>query len=308
MRKIFSRIGVIPWHDWRLRWILGAMFVVSFVSAAIPLVFSDVRNVSTFGGALYTSWVSGLFLTIVVTFVITIPALPQPDREEFDTRARNLLRRQKGPHIDYIVEQLKTLLEPYCEDAYREMSITEYDDENRLFRVNQHTKNQLRSYLNDSSVTFKSSLIYENGTQAPNGQESCSLTFLKVAGDFIRDAEGFGESTDLPNGRHFTDRLNVPFEMNLKPNEVCEIEHRMVYWVAAGTEHNRHRPVRYTNRLRVSVANHLPSRRIVAIYEKNGNEERIPIEAGHSLCVVDLREMKPEGDSVFVYDFRLDVE
>tara|TARA_B100001146_G_C15878062_1_gene304806 strand:+ start:60 stop:230 length:171 start_codon:yes stop_codon:yes gene_type:complete len=56
------------------------------------------------------------------------------------------------------------------------------------------------------------------------------------------------------------------------------------------------------------VANHLPSRRIVAIYEKNGNEERIPIEAGHSLCVVDLREMKPEGDSVFVYDFRLDVE
>lgn len=292
MKSLIGRLSAVDWRDWRVRWILGTPAVAVVASLLIYMFVPSATDATRFAGALFASWVSGLILTVVVTLVITIVTLARPDQEIFEARARNLLRRQTGPHIDYIIPQLQKLLQPYCDEAIREMEVTDYDEDLKLFRVNQYSENRLKSYLNDMPVTFESRLAYVNGTAAPENKEKCSLTYLKVDGSPIGGPE------------HFDDAIERTFEMRVLPHATCKIEHRMVYWLKAETEPNRHRPTRYTKQLKVVIRNQLPSRRIAVFHPaENGKEEvRIFIEAGQTETVVNLAEIPP-GENV--YDFRL---
>lgn len=277
-----------------MTWIVGAIFCALILSVLFYERFPNATDASQFEGAFFASWLSGIALTAVITVAVTIATLARPHQDVFEARARNLLKRQTGPHIDYIIPQIQQLLKPFCESAIREMTITDYDEKTKLFRVNQYTDNQLKSYLNDIPVRFDTQLEYKRGTPAPDGEEQCSLTYLKVDGTPVGGLE------------HFADQIVRPFPMVVHPNESCRIEHRMVYWVEAESEQNRHMPTRFTNSLRVTVHNQLASRQIVAIHPSlNGKEVKIPIDAGTSAVVVDLKDLAP-GE--WAYDFRLGVD
>lgn len=291
MKEFLVKLTAVDWKDWRVRWILGAPAVAIVISIIIYEFYPEATDATKFAGALFASWVSGLAITVFVTLIISIVTLARPDQDVFEARARNLLRRQTGPHIDYIIQQLQKILEPYCDVAYRVMEITEYDEKHGVFRINQTTINDVKSYLNDMPVKFDSEIVYADGTPAPEGRESCSLTFLKVQGEEVGASETFKTE------------FRRKFDMLILPNRVCRIEHRMVYWVKAGEEQNRHRPTRYTNALEVIVKNHLPSKQVIVVHPSlNGKETKMPIDVGGELTVVKMSGLEP-GD--FVYDFNL---
>ena len=304
------------WRDLRLTWVLGTLLLASFLSYGYYKTVPTAMDATTFEGAAFASWLAGLALAVVVTLSITLATIARPHAEVFEARARNLLRRQAGPHIDHIIPQIQKLLQPYCEEAVREMFVTDYNNETQIFRVNQYTNNYLKSYLNDMPVKFESKLAYLNGTAAPNGHETCSLTYLRVGGDTIAENE------------RFNDKLTITFSMLVHPHETCQIEHRMAYWVKAKTERNRHVPVRFTNHLTVLVHNQLPSQPIKAsvfAVSSELNEEgvevgpdgkpidstvvptlvkEIRIPAGSVETVIKLDDLPPRR---YAYDFRLEL-
>ncbi|MHC5656036.1 hypothetical protein [Stappia sp. ICDLI1TA098] len=284
----------IDWRDWRVQWVIGSISGAVAITILIYFILPSASNASTFWGAAFASWISGLLLTLVITLVVTIAQFARPERAVFEARARNLLRGQSGPHIDYIIPELQKLLQPYCEKCVKDFVVTEYDEETRMFRVNQTTNNYLRSYLNDMPVLFTTKLRYENGNAAPDGKHSCTLTYLKVSGEEIGTAEDFDHSVERD------------FEIRVLPNEPCHIEHRFVVWVRACDEPNRHVGSRYTRELQLSVTNHLPSQKLsVALYKDDSLESRIPVGIGETVSIVHLLDMVPGH---YVYDFRLELD
>ncbi|MBB4250866.1 hypothetical protein [Rhizobium sp. BK008] len=287
----------IDWRDWRVRWVLGSTAVTTIITIAIYYLNEDATNLTTFWGSFYTNWASGLALTIAVTLIVTIAQFARPDQEVFEARARNLLRKQTGPHIDYIIPKIQKLLVPYCEFVEREMVIAEFDKPTNLLRINQRTHNELKSYLNDMPVTFSTKLAYENGTAAPPGRDFCSLSYLKVDGKLIGGAEDFETS------------ISRPFNMEIIPHNKCEIDHRMVFWIEAGVEPNRHFPVRFTRRLAVKVANQLQSSGIVAKFT-HPHVHDVKIGPGESVLILELLDLVPpskENGEPPVYEFTLEV-
>lgn len=291
-RKLLERLRhEIDWRDWRVTWVLKSIGFSLVATGVIAIAFPSARDVSTFGGALFASWVSGLILTIVITAIVTIAQFARPHEEIFESRARNLLRRQTGAHIDYIIPKIQEFLVPYCEEGAKEMVITEYDEATRRFRINQRSVNRIKSYLNDMPVIFKTSLIYRHGTSAPEGREKSTLTYLRINGEEIGEAESFDAL------------IERPFEINVVPHKTCEIEHRMVLWIQAEDERNRHIPTRFTRRLTVTIHNHLPTRAIEVIPNPEVYEGGpVVVKAGETVVVVDLQDKEP---SKAVYDFAL---
>ena len=284
----------IDWKDWRVRWVAISMVVSTTATILIYCFDKDATNASTFWGATFASWVGGLVLTITVTLVATIAQFARPDQEVFEARARNLLRKQAGAHIDYIIPKIQKLLQPYCDRVERTMVIAEFDEPSGLFRINQHTHNELKSYLNDMPVTFESKLEYANGTPAPPGRSPCSLSFLSVEGKEIGGPESF------------TDRIVRPFEMEIIPHHNCNIDHRMVCWVKEGTEENRHFPTRFTRDLLVRIENQLQSQTILVRVTAPDSKE-IKVKPGEAVKVVDVKDVPPRSpkDEPPVYNFTL---
>lgn len=287
-RGILSRLRrEIDWKDWRVRWVLKSIIGSIAVTLIIAYLAPTARDVSTFAGATFASWVAGLILTVVLTLVITVAQFARPHEEVFESRARNLLRRQTGAHIDYIIPKIQDFLDPYCDEGEKEMVITEYDETSRRFRVNQRTMNRIKSYLNDMPVTFDTMLTYRMGTPAPEGREACTLTYLRVNGQPIGEQQIFDAG------------IERPFSMLVEPNKTCEIEHRMVLWVQADSEANRHIPRRFTRKLEVTIHNELPSRSIKITHNADVIED-IVIGPGETKKVVSVLDKAPSEP---VYDF-----
>ena len=285
----------IDWRDWRIRWVVISIVASCFATVLIYIWSETATNPSTFWGAVFASWTGGLVLAVVVTLVATFAQFARPDREVFEERARNLLRKEAGAHVDFIIPRIQKLLQPYCQTVVRTMVVAEFDEPSRRFRINQHTHNELKSYLNDMPVEFESALVYQNGTPAPDGKASCSLSYLKV------DGRSIGEPQD------FVDGIRRPFEMTIIPHHNCHIDHRMVLWVQEGTEQNRHYPTRFTRFQEVFVDNQLHSLPILVKLTMPEPRE-ISILPGERARIVELVDSAPrsvQDDEPPVYNFTL---
>jgi len=255
--------------------------------------FPDATNVQTFFGAAFASWVSAYLLFIITGLIIAIVTLARPDQELFEARARNLLQRQTGPHINYIVGKLHDLFEPYLQEVKRSLTVVDFDQVTGLFLVNQETELVYKSYLVDIPVTFDSKIGYANGTRAPDGRQKCCLTHLKVDGKAVGELEEFEEE------------IARPFKMQVLPQSLVSVTYRMALWIRANDEANRQRVKRFTRNLTVTVHNQLATRAVVIVHPQDTDLNRT-VQPGEAVLIVNLKEIPPaQNDDQFAYDFRL---
>ncbi|MBZ9719682.1 hypothetical protein LB519_17705 [Mesorhizobium sp. AD1-1] len=283
----------VAWSDWRGRLVLFTVLIASVITLIIWWCFADASNVSTFFGAAFASWVSGFILFIITGFVIALVTLLRPEREIFEARARNLLQRQTGPHINYIISKLHDLFEPYLEEMTRDIAIIDYDTASKMFLLTQDSVLNYRSYLPDIPVIFDSQVGYVNGNKSPDGKKKASFTFLKVDGKTVGSSE------------EFEDSIIREFQIAVHPLSTVKVRYRLTYWVRAEAEPNRQRVKRFTRKLVVTVHNHL-SVETVAAYHPNDADLKWSIPAGESAQVVNMNELTPsKDDDTFAFDFRL---
>ncbi|TPK70775.1 hypothetical protein FJ527_28280 [Mesorhizobium sp. B2-4-18] len=284
----------VAWSDWRGKLVIYSVVAAGVATFVVWMFVPDATNVQTFLGAAFASWISGFILFIITGLIIAMVTLARPDQELFEARARNLLQRQTGPHINYIVGKLHDLFEPYLQEATRDLMIIDYDEANNLFLVNQETGLVFGSYLADIPVTFQSQIGYINGTKAPSGRQKCCLSFLKVDGKSIGAIE------------EFEDEIYRPFQMQVLPQSPCTVRYRMTYWVRADDEPNRQRIKRFTRSFKVNVHNQLAARSVKILQPGDPDFNRV-VQAGESVQVVNLKEIVPaqNDDGAFAFDFRL---
>ena len=281
----------LGWSDWRIGILSFAIIFSILVTLLTYFLYPDLTDVGTFKGAVFASWCAGLMLTVAITSVVAFVSLARPEKEVFQARVRNLLRRQTGPHIDYVVDRFHRLVEPYCETLSRELYVTSHDGATNRLLVAQTTHTRWKSYLDDVTGTFKTGVIYENATLPPDGAESNSLTYLKVDGETIVEK------------REFTTDIRHELDVIVKPNSQCNVHHRLVYWVQAGTEPNRHKLVRFTRLMQVHLTNQLSARNIVVTSTPDGT--KVHIAPGERVRIVDISEREPD---TFAYNFRIRVD
>lgn len=283
----------VAWADWRGRLVLFTVLIASILTLIIWWRFPDASNVATFFGAAFASWVSGFLLFIITGLVIALVTLLRPEREIFEARARNLLQRQTGPHINYIISKLHDLFEPYLEEMTRDISIIDYDATSKMFLVTQDSILSYRSYLPDIPVVFDSRVGYVNGNKSPEGRKRASFTFLKIDGKTIGAAEEFDVS------------IIRDFQIAVHPSSTVKVRYRLTYWVLADVESNRQRVKRFTRKLVVTLHNHLSTETVV-VYHPSDADLKWAIPAGESAQVVNMTEVPPgKDDNSFAYDFRL---
>ncbi|MDX0610780.1 hypothetical protein GOC90_25490 [Sinorhizobium medicae] len=289
MPELFNRI---LWKDWRVKLVLWSVGLAVTVTLTFYIFVPQATDASHFLGAAFASWISGLLLFLLVGSVVAIVSLARPEQELFDARARNLLRRQEGSHIDYIIGRFHNLLEAYVASSEKRILVLDFDEAENKFYTSQTTVNALQCYLDDQEVSIASSVAYENASSPPKGRPKPCLTYLKVDGDHVGDSE------------EFEIKIKRDFNAKVPANKPCIVEHRFLYWIKAGEEANRHRPIRYTKRMVVVVENQLANRSIVAILKSiDGLEARITIPAGSTETIVNLSEIAPRDT---IYDFYLD--
>src|SRR5687768_12878478 len=132
-------------HNWnwlaRQDWKVWTIFVTLALSLMITLIGYYVLGPikpETRLGSIFTSWVGGVALFVVVGVATALASVARPEQESFDARARILFHRQSGPHIDYIISRIKQLLEQYAEHVERKFTFHEYDQANAKFRISIH--------------------------------------------------------------------------------------------------------------------------------------------------------------------------
>jgi hypothetical protein len=300
MEVVWTKLGAVrhyistmAWGDWRKRVITCSVGAAAIATFAIWLCFPDATDVQTFFGAAFASWVGGFVLFIITGLVIAAVTLIRPDEELFEARARNLLQRQTGPHINYIVGKLHDLFEPYLIDHKRTLTIMDYDPVSGAFLVNQETELVYGSYLVDIPVTFDSRIGYQNGTPAPDGKQKCCITYLRVDGKNVGEFEEF--ETEVVR----------PFQMQVLPKTPVTVRHRMALWIREKDEPNRQRIIRFTRNIKVTVHNQLAARSIEVTQPGNADLNRV-VHPGDAIEVVNLKEIEPrKNDNEFVFDFRL---
>ncbi|TPL75121.1 hypothetical protein [Mesorhizobium sp. B2-3-15] len=283
----------VAWSDWRGRLVILTVLIASAITFIIWWRYPDASNVTTFFGAAFASWVSGFILFIITGFVIALVTLLRPEREIFEARARNLLQRQTGPHINYIISKLHDLFEPYLEEMTRDIAIIDYDVTSKMFLLTQDSVLSYRSYLPDIPVVFDSQVGYVNGNKSPDGKKKASFTFLKVDGKTVGSSEEFDVS------------IRRDFQISVHPLSTVKVRYRLTYWVLADAEPNRQLVKRFTRKLLVTVHNHL-STETVTVYHPNDEELKWSIPAGEQAQVVNMNELTPTKDAnTFAFDFRL---
>ncbi|NTI49010.1 hypothetical protein G6L94_11855 [Agrobacterium rhizogenes] len=294
-RKYKSFLYRILWGDWRIRSVFISFVIASAVTLGFYHFVSDATNASTFIGAAFASWVSGLLLFIFVGLMVTIVSLSRPEHELFEARARNLLRRQTGNHIDYMVGRLHEVLEAYTASSLKKITILDYDEQEQKFHTSHLTENVLKGYLDDKAVDHPTKIKYTAYCTAPAGKQRPSLSFLEVNGDKVGDAVEFDEQIERPF------RIQIPLDGAYKGK--CVARHRYTYWMQAQAERNVGSSIRYTRELVVEVENQLPTTEIAVLIMTNEVEaQRIVVQPGATQRIISLSEITPKDE---LYDFRI---
>ena len=279
-------------EDWRGKLVLGTAVAAGLVTVILFFV-PNATDVTGFFGAAFAGWVAAFVLFVITGLVAAIVTLVRPDQELFESRMRNLLQRQEGPHIDYLLSQSAHLFEPYVDDSSRVITVMDFDEATQRFLVSQETDFTFRSYLPDIPMSFRSTVGYVNAAEAPPGKQPCCLSYLRVNGD------------DVGAEEEFVGQITRDFEVKVAPKSTCNVHHRMVYWMAAQDEPNRQRVRRFTRKMTVSVNNQLATRAI-RVTKPAQTGASILVKAGATAQVVNLVERSPgEHQEDFAFDFRL---
>ncbi|AID29561.2 hypothetical protein ACVILI_003442 [Mesorhizobium sp. USDA 4775] len=292
-RKVWRYVHLI---DWRVLSILLAVVLTLVITAGLYLaIWYKIINVdpATHFGAVFAGWVAGVALFVVGGAAVGIVSLARPEEEPFETRARILFRKQKGPHIEYVVEKMRDWLEPYAETITQVVKVTEYDDAAKMFFLETETILEVRSYVDDVDAPFASSIKYEKFSTPPPGKKSASFTFLRI--------------NDKPDGSGFAvgDSINRSFVTNIPAENLCKIEYAINYWIQEKHEENTYTPVRYTQKLALKVENRLMNDNLVVELWTNNTPRRVIVGHSETRDLVLQENMKP---GMRVYNFNVSLE
>ena len=195
----------------------------------------------------------GLALFVITGIVVAIISLARPEQESFDSRARILFRRQTGKHIDYIVSRIKEVLEHYAEETENKITILEFNNAERKYRVSSSGNTIVRSYLDDVECTYDSEIHFASDTTPPNGGARNRLVYARVGGSPVGTSE------------EFTDRITRPLVCQIDRDGTCAVNTMTEFWVRANDEDNTHTPKRYTQVIRWQFENLLTSNQDIEI-------------------------------------------
>ncbi len=278
--------------DWRFYSIALATCISIVLTVVLPIFLPTLWSVQSFYGAVFASWAAGVALFALVGFIVALASLSRPEQESFDARARNFLRRQSGGHIDYIVKKLGETLEPYVESSTRRMIIQKWNEAEKKFQIRQETIVNVRGFLDDIESKFPARLAYKAHCKWPEGENSPSLSYIKVNGETIH---GFLE---------FEDEFAYEFEGVAPKNSTCPVEHAMTYWVEASTEPNRARPTRFVRSMEVIIENKEPRHSVIVKVVSGASQKEFRLDPGDQEVVIKQEETIP-GE--YSYDFRLEL-
>jgi hypothetical protein len=283
------------WFD-RMDWRVAAIFLATLLAVAATLIVIAVglwRDPATFMGATFAGWVSGVALFAIVGLVVAVVSLARPEEESVESRARILFRGQKGRHIDYIVARIRQVFEQYAEDTTQILTVNEYHPGDRKFLVVSEGETRIRSYIDDTATTYRSHISLDGVTGPPQGRDPNRLLYLRVG------QQTYG-GQDIAG-----DTINLPFDTIIAEDADCLIADGMEFWVNARTEPNSFSPVRFSQRIRLTVRNHIrggmPLRLSVSLDEGRTIDETV-LRSGESRLICDVSDIEPNKE---VYDVRL---
>jgi hypothetical protein len=289
---LFSKIR--RWLD-RMDWRVGAILLATAVAAAATLLAYAAgigTDPSTFLGAIFAGWISGVALFVVVGVVVAVVSLARPEEESVESRARILFRGQKGRHIDYIVGRIRRVFEQYADDVSNVMTISDYDAATQTFLLMSEGKTTIRGYIDDVPSTYRSSISLVDVTPSPAGRVQNRLVYLHVGKQHF-DGQEFGGGA-----------VDFPFDATIAEGSDCLIASGLETWIKADTEENTFAPVRFSRRIRLTVRNHLrggsPLRLKISL-DGGQTYDEWTVRSGEEKLLCDLRDVEPETE---VYDIR----
>ena len=240
---------------------------------------------ATFFGALFAAWNGAVAFFVVVGAVVAIVSLAQPHAEAFDSRARILLRGQRGSHIDCIIEKLRNLPEHYSVETANRIVVSDYNGTESKYHISIQSRSLVRSYINDIVPTFKSEVEYTEVTPPPSGGLPNRLVYLRFD----------GKSVDVGSAPPDRD-LRFPYTMTIGRDAVREIAHRVDVWFVAGSEELWFSPERYVQSLTLEVENDLSetvAMRLLDLSGEHSNWREVRIAAGDVAQVLAVENVKP---------------
>lgn len=285
-----NSVARVKQWDWRA-WSIGtATMIAILITVVAPVYWPNLLDIATFQGGFFASWAAGVALFALVGLVVAVASLSQPDRESFDARARNFLRRQSGGHIDYMVDKLRVTVEPYVVHSRKRLIVEEWRPVEGKFRVRHETTSVVRGFLDDHAIKFPAKLNYISYCDPPPGGKKACVSFIRVNDE---DKHGFAE---------FDREFMFDFQCEAAKNSSCKVEHVMTYWVEAEKEVNRHKTIRYTRELEVEVKNGDSQHSIVVSIREGAQKQEILLKPAEEKRIIHLFERQPDQ---YVYDFRI---
>jgi hypothetical protein len=294
MRRI-KQLFVSTWKwargiDWRV-WAIVATIVVAILGTVAIYLSGYGRDPTTHFGAIFAAWVGGLVLFVIAGSVVAIVSLVRPETEPYDSRARILLKRQTGKHVDYIISKIRETLEHYSELTEITITIQNFHAGERKYRIASVNQSSVRSYLTDVETTYDSTMQLVDATSPPSGEAANRLVYTRVGG------VNQGVSVD------FTKSIVRPVRSQIDAGKNCHVSAMTEFWVNADTEENTHKVRRYTQTLTLNFENLLSDVRPVKIeYTLDGTKwGSLEIPHGGSNQIAVFQELKPDGSVVFNY-------
>jgi hypothetical protein len=279
----------------RMDWRVAAILLATAIAVAATLIVFALglgRNPADFFGAILASWVGGVALFAVVGVVVAVVSLAQPEEESVESRARILFRGQKGRHVDYIVARIRQVFEQYAEDVSNMMTVSEYDASDRKFLVLSEGTTRVRGYIDDAPSTYKSEYSHTGVASPPPGGNLNRVVYLRVG------QQNFGGS-DIKGSA-----FSRPFDTTIAAGEDCIIADGIESWVIADDEENSYTPVRFCQRVRLTIRNHLRGGvplRIKLSLDEGKSFDELTLRSGESRLICEVRDVEPEKT---VYDVR----
>jgi hypothetical protein len=279
----------------RMDWRVAAILLATALSVAGTLLIDALglgQSPTDYFGAIFAAWIGGLALFAMVGIVVAVVSLARPEEESVESRARILFRGQKGRHIDYIVARIRQIFEQYAEDVSNTMTANEYHAGERKFLVMSEGETRIRSYIDDLPSSYSSKISITDVARPPMGKDPNRLVYLRV-----------GQTSVL--GHDFLDSaITYPFDATIAEGADCLIADGMEFWVDAETEANTYQPVRFSQRVRLTVRNHLrggaPLRLKVSLDDGQTFDD-FTLRPGESRLICDTKDVEPDK---VVYDVR----
>jgi len=245
---------VRPWLeavDWRVGSILYAT-LLSVVASLVIYAAGLGHDPSTFFGAIFAAWLGAVAFFVVVGVIVAVVSLTEPFRESFDSRARILLRNERGSHIDYIVDRLKYLLGYYSVRTENRIVVSDYYPQESKYRISMQSRNFVRNYINDIVSTFISKVQYNEITPPPPAGLPNRLVYVRIDGKPAgTQAATTGEAGEAG------ENINYRYTTTIGRDSVVEISYRADVWFKADSEELSYSAEKYVQTLTLDVENNL---------------------------------------------------